>query len=223
MTKIRVIALVLASVCAATAQKDFLTADEVDKIREVQEPNQRLQLYVLFARQRIDQLKQAVAKEKKGRSLMIRELLEDYSKIIDAIDTVSDDALKRKVDITLGAAAVSRAEKSFFETLSKIEETHPHDFELYDVAFKEAFDNTKDSIDQASSDLAARREQVIEKAAEEKAAVKSVLTKDEVKERAQEQKKVEPVEGARKPPTLYKKGEKPADPPVATKPPGQQP
>src|SRR5579863_4446747 len=114
-------AAILASGLPAFAQRDFLTADEVEKIREAQEPNMRLKLYVLFARQRIDQLQQQIAKDKKGRSAMVRELLEDYSQIIDAIDTVSDDALKRKLDIAAGVAAVADAEKKMVAILQKIE------------------------------------------------------------------------------------------------------
>ena len=212
MKLIRMLGVSLAFAVVALAQKDFLTADEVDRLREIQEPNERLQLYVHFAKQRIDQLKQAVAKEKKGRSVAIRELLEEYSQIIDAIDTVSDDALKRKRDIALGAAAVSKAEQAFLETLGKIEESHPKDFELYDVAFREAYENTKGSIGQATSDLATRQAEVVDKADKEKEAVKAVLTPAEVKERAKEEKKVEAPEGVRKPPTLYKKGETPPKP-----------
>lgn len=224
MKLLRTTALFLAAVCAATAQKEFLTADEVDKVREIQEPNQRLQLYVLFARQRMDQLKQAIAKEKKGRSLQVRELLEQYAQIIDAIDMVSDDALKRKVNIDLGAVAVSRAEKDFLAVLNKIEENKPHDFELYDVAFKDALENTKDSIDQASGDLAAHQQEVIDKAERDKAAVRSVMTAQELKERKAEDKKATPDAdpNARKPPTLYRKGEKPSETGTTpTKPPAQ--
>src|SRR5580658_2235118 len=113
MKLIPVCVLTLASVACAFGQKDFLTSDEVEKVREAQEPNERLKLYVLFARQRMDQLQQLLAKDKKGRSVMARELLTDYVSILDAIDTVSDDALKRHATLTEGTAAVGTAEKRF--------------------------------------------------------------------------------------------------------------
>jgi len=101
---------ILAGVVPALAQRDFLTEDEVEKVREAQLPNDRLKLYALFAKQRLDQLQRLLEKEKKGRSLAARELLEDYSGIIDAIDTVSDDALKRGVDIGEGTVAVTTSD-----------------------------------------------------------------------------------------------------------------
>src|SRR5580704_8531663 len=126
------ILLIASSALPVFAQREFLTSDEIEKIREAQEPNMRLKLYVVFARQRIDQLQQQIAKDKKGRSAIVRELLEDYTQIIDAIDTVSDDALKRKVDIALGVAAVADAEKKMIAVLQKIEDSQPHDLDMYE-------------------------------------------------------------------------------------------
>src|SRR5580692_5531098 len=148
--------LVLAGSCPALAQRDFLTSDEVEKVREAQAPNDRLKLYALFARQRLDQLQRLLEKEKKGRSLAARELLEDYSSIIDAIDTVTDDALKRKVDVIEGKNAVTESEKRFLAQLQKIKDRNPADIDLYDVALKEAIASTSDSIDLASEDTASR-------------------------------------------------------------------
>src|SRR5206468_12588499 len=150
-----------------------------------------------------------IAKDKKGRSLAVRQLLEDYSQIIDAIDTVSDDALKRKADIALGAAEVATAEKTFLAQLRKIEESQPHDLDMYEVSLKDAIETTSDSISTASEDLGRRSATVTAKAEEEKKKIESLSTPEQVKEKKKEEAKAEIGTPKRKPPTLYRPGEKP--------------
>ena len=103
------ISLIFAA-CGFAQERDFLTADEVDQVREAQEPNLRLKLYVLFARQRIAVLQQYLSKEKPGRSALIHDTIEDYTHIIEAIDTVADDALVRKLPLDIGMKEVAAAE-----------------------------------------------------------------------------------------------------------------
>ena len=109
----------LAAPLAAQQQRDFLTVDEGDQIREAQDPNERLALYVHFARQRLSQVDHWLAKEKPGRSVLIHDALDDYANIIDAIDTVADDALQRRVDIKVALKNVSVAESEMLQRLQK--------------------------------------------------------------------------------------------------------
>jgi hypothetical protein len=223
MKFITVCLLALTGALSAFAQRDFLTNDEVEKVRDAQEPNERLKLYVLFARQRMDQLQQLLTKDKKGRTAEARELLSDYSSIIDAIDTVSDDALKRHVAVAEGTAAVAAAEKRFLGQLQKISDNPPGDAGLYEISLKEAIAATSDSIGLSQDDPSKRAAELVADAEKEKKAVKSITraedslgkTADEIAaDNAKDAKVQAQVDGKpkRKPPTLYRPGEVPANP-----------
>lgn len=199
----------LITVASFAQTRDFLTADEIDQIREAQEPNARLVVYVTFARQRISLLNQLLSKEKPGRSALIHDTLEDYTHIIEAIDTVADDALKRKVALVEGMKLVAAAEKDMLETLQKIEESEPKDMPRYEFALKTAIDTTSDSKDLSEEDLATRAGSVVATDQKEKEARDAMLgTKEKEAKQTAEKKE---TETKRKAPTLYKPGEKPAD------------
>ncbi len=191
------------------AQRDFLTADETDQIREAQDPNARVQLYVKFARQRVDQVEQLLSKEKPGRSALVHDLLDDYGKIIDAIDTVTDDALKRKRDVALGVAALQQSERQLLGQLQKIADKHAKDEDRYEFALKQDIDTTRDSLETAGEDLGHRAGEI--EAAERKAAKEreAMMTPTEVAEKKQTDQKE--AAQKKKAPSLYGAGEKPQD------------
>jgi hypothetical protein len=207
-------AIMLAGI-PAFADKDFLTSDEVEKVREAQDPNDRLKLYVLFAKQRLNQLQRLLEKDKKGRSLLARELLEDYTTIIDTLDTVSDDALKHGADNSLGANAVRDAEHGFLTQLQAIKDRAPADLDMYKSALTEALAATSDSLDLSQEDPTSRAATLNDKDKKEKDEAESVIAAEDAKGKP-------PVNGAksddaktddgkpkRKPPTLYRTGEAP--------------
>lgn len=187
------------------SEHDFLTADEIDQVREAQEPNARLQLYTQFARQRIALVEQLVSKEKSGRSGMIHDTLEDYQKIIEAIDTVADDALKRQTPINEGVAAVASAEKQMLASLQKIQGMTLPDMSRFDFALEQAVGTTQDSIDLASEDLGARSTEVAAKGAREKKQREESMSEGELAASKDADKKA--AEKKRKAPTLLKPGE----------------
>ncbi len=188
-------------------ERDYLSADEIDQVREAQDPNDRLVLYIKFAQERLGILEQILAKEKPGRAAFIHDTIEDYSKIIDAIDTVADDALKRKVDLSKGMAVVASAEKDMAARLKKIEDSEPKDIARYRFVLQNAIETTQDSADLSAEDLSTRATEVVAKDKKEQQELNSLKgTKEVAQEKAADQK-TEGDKPKRKPPTLLRKGE----------------
>src|SRR6185312_16014841 len=151
----------------AFAEHDFLTSSETDQVREVQEPVARIKLYLTFAKQRLDQIQSMLAKNRAGE---IRQLLEDYTAIVDAIGSVSDDALARKLDLTLAPPIIIEGEKTFLGQLNRMQASAPSDLEMYNFELKDAIEATSDSIDAAGEDLGERGKEVNAKVESERKA-----------------------------------------------------
>jgi len=191
------------------AQKDFLTEDEIERVRLIQEPNERLKLYLLFARQRVDQLDQLFSKEKAGRSVLIHDLLDQYARIIEAMDIVVDDALRRGLLVEEGITSVMSSQRKMLEKLEKFATLEAKDLSRYEFALTTAIETTRDSITSSEEDLAARGKRVVEASKREKVQRESMLSIAEKEEKSAAEKKAEgdPKLKSRKPPTLRKKGE----------------
>ena len=190
--------------------RDFLTTDEANQIRNVQEPNDRMALYIHFAKQRLDQISQLVQTNKPGRSALIHDLLEDYTKILDALGSVSDDALKHHYDLTKGNTVMKHDSTEMLEQLQKIQDSAPKDIARYDFVLMDAINATSDSL-VAAREAPADREAEI--AAEEKKAKEDRLAnmtpQDAAAERAADKKKAdEAADKKKKAPTLLRPGEK---------------
>ncbi len=199
--------LFLLSAAPAAAQRDFLTADEVDQIRLAQEPDLRIQFYQKFAEQRISMLEQLLSQKKTGRSGVVHDTLEQYTQIIEAIDTFIDDALARKKPVT-SLEALTKAQREMLAKLERIKESNPADLERYQFVLDNAIDTTRDSIEMSEVDLKTRTQAVEQQESEIRKERQKLMTperqaearKQEEKERAAEKKK----------PSLYRKGEKEA-------------
>lgn len=194
------------------AQKDFLNTDEADQLREVQDPDLRLQLYLRFAQQRVDQLDQLMAKPKTGRSGMIHDLLEQYALIIEAIDTYIDNAIKRQKPITT-MTQVARTEREMLAQLEKFGEMNAPDKSRFQFALEQAIDTTRDSAEMSEQDIKTRTRDVETREVDirkEREALVTPERKDEIKK---EQAKIDAektgVPVGKKKPTLYRKDEKP--------------
>lgn len=210
----RILLMLLLFAAPLAAQKDFLTADEADQVRLAQDPDERLTLYVKFARQRVSLLQQLFAKQKTGRSGLIHETLEQYTDIIDAIDQFIDNSIhKQKPPATMGE--VAKAEKEMSTELAKFAELDPPDKGRYQFALDQAIETTNDSIEVNEQDLRTRTHEVETREAELKKQREEMLTpqgKEEAKkEAARVASEKQGVPAGKKKPSLLRAGEKLGD------------
>lgn len=186
--------------------RDFLTPNEVDQVRQAQDPNDRLTLYIHFARQRMDLVEQYLSKDKPGRSIFIHNALDDYNNIIDAIDSVADDALRHNRPIDKGMVAVAGSEKEFLDKLNKIQDSQPKDLDRYQFVLSQAIDATSDSHELSLEDSNKRTGELAATDAKEKSEREAMMSKEEQKDRKKAAANEE--EKKKKIPSLLRPGEK---------------
>lgn len=195
--------------------RDFLSTDEVEQVRLTQEPNARLMLYNKFAEARVLQVEDLLKNEKPGRSVLIHDLLEDLVDILDTIDTVADDALMNNMDIAAGMQDVVKRHTVLAGKLKQIDQMELNDRGRYQFQLQMALDTVNDSLELAQEDLAKRKVDVLAKDKAEKVEREALRTPQDVAERKEaDMKQAEhdkKTGRTRKPPTLYKPGEKPGD------------
>jgi hypothetical protein len=142
---------------------------------------------------------------------MIHDALEDYSKILDAIDTVADGAAAKKTDIKQGLNLVANTYKALLPELKKIETSHPKDFDRYEFALTQALETTSDSLDLANEDLGKRGADVEAKQEKAKKAIQAEISPAGGVKAAEDQQKADDAKTddppKRKPPTLMRPGE----------------
>lgn len=108
--------LILAATSAAAQRhRDPLTQPEIDQIRDASwEPQQRLALYVKFARERLVKLEQMRADAKtKDRAQQTHDMLDDFLLIYDELNDNIDTYTDRKDDIRKPLKLVIDADTEF--------------------------------------------------------------------------------------------------------------
>ena len=203
----KLLLVLLCAILPIAAQKDFLTGDEVDQIRLVQEPNERLKLYMLFAKQRVDQIDSLLKREKPGRSALLHDLLDDFTKIIEAADTVADDGIRRKIALDEGLMAVIKSERAFADRLGKVKAAAPKDLARYELVLDTAVETLTDSIEIAQADIKDRSTKIATREENERKERETLMGDKELAAKKVEEKKEAATEKKRQAPTLKRKGE----------------
>lgn len=149
--------LALLTVLPVVAQRkmghDPLNPLETDKLRDTaQEPNQRLKLYVGFARDRITKIDQLVADPKaQDRASQLHDLLADFAILVDEIADNVDTYHGEHWDIRKSLKLVIEGDSEFQVKLRTLSEAlrNAADAEHYKFVLQDAIESLNNSADDA--------------------------------------------------------------------------
>ena len=139
----------------ASAQKhrDPLTQPEIDQIRDASwEPQQRLTLYVQFARTRLAKLEEMRNDPKtKDRPRQTHDLLADFQLLYDELNDNIDTYVDRKDDIRKPLKSIIAADTEFqakLRALKDAADVKPDEYRDYEFVLTNAID----TVDSSSND-----------------------------------------------------------------------
>ncbi|MBI4458647.1 MAG: hypothetical protein HY648_01140 [Acidobacteria bacterium] len=143
------IPLVLCALFSAVptlAAEDFLTTQEVDAVRDAQDPPKRIVLYLDFAQRRLDAVRTNLASRKSDFGKAVQKNLREYALILEALDTAIEDARERRVPLDKPLAEVERRGGEFLKFLQGLRAKSSPGWSDYRFTLEEAVAMTEDEI-----------------------------------------------------------------------------
>ncbi len=147
-------AALAAPVSAAAPQREFLSDSEIGQLREVQDPSDRIRLYMTFAKDRLDALDKELARESAERAGAIHDLLSEYDRIVDAAGDTVDLAATRHALVRKGLAVAVKEMPEFLKRLRAVEAKNPKDIEEYRFILEQAIETTVSGLEDFKGELA---------------------------------------------------------------------
>ena len=189
----------------ALAQKpDYISDEEEDKIREAQEPSERIEVYLTLAQSRLDRIEGFRSKPmdpQYDNGAYIDHLLDEYISLTDDLKNWIQDQYDRQGDMRKGLRKVLEMGPKQLHDLGRIQDSPDAYTVDYVKSLGEAKDDLTDALDGATKALA-EQVKVLGELKDEKAEAQS--EKDRLKEekkRTEEEKKLRKKERKQAPPS----------------------
>jgi len=140
---------VSAAPSAALGQRDFLTPQEVDDVRDTQEADKRILLYLEFAQRRVDAVKQALATTNPRRGQAVRKNLSEYNLILEALNHTREDARENRIVVEKALKEVEKRGREFAEYLELLRSESSPGYADYRFTLEEALAMTEEEVAEA--------------------------------------------------------------------------
>lgn len=135
-------------------QRDYLSEEEADKIRDARIPSAKVKLFLNFAADRLKkfqyELDRTSAEYRKDETL--NGLLNAYSGCIDDAADIISLSMEKQEDIRAGVKDMQSRAKEFLGTLKKIQSTG-RDLDAYKETLDDAIEGTQDALQDIQNDL----------------------------------------------------------------------
>ena len=138
--------LISARAQPALAQDDFLTRGEVDEVRDAQEPDKRLALYLIIAQRRIDAVKAVLSSKKSGAGRTTQKSLREYTSVLEALETSLADGREKRALKDKDLEKTKERETEFLTYLKSLNTEDSPGYEDYHFTLDEAIDVTEEML-----------------------------------------------------------------------------
>jgi hypothetical protein len=136
----------------AQEQPDFLTPIEADKIRDAQDPNDRIKLFLDFAADRLKKLQYELhlTTPQVHKEDLLNGLLSGYAGCIDEAADRIQEGREKSLQIRSAIKDMQKRGKDYLETLKTIEAANGPDLVSYKQSLDDAIAGTQDAVDEAT-------------------------------------------------------------------------
>ncbi len=137
---------------APQGKKDYLSQDEADKIRDAQDPGDRIKLYMSFAQDRLDKFEYELNRPEHEAQYddILNNLMNGYVGCVDDAADQIDVAQEKQVDIRGAVKEMKEKDTAFLAKLEKFDQATGPDFDAYRYTLEDAIEGTKEAINDAS-------------------------------------------------------------------------
>lgn len=135
------------SLGARPQQKDYLTDEEADKIRDAYTPAERIKLYITFADDRLKRFDDEVHRRANDRRRfeVLNGLLNGYAGCVDDAADQIDLAREKQLDIRASLKLMRDKDTEFLQALQQYD-TNGLDLDSYRDTLEDAIEATKDAL-----------------------------------------------------------------------------
>jgi hypothetical protein len=184
---------------------DYLTDAEIDRLRDAQEPSERIAAYLEFAQvrlERFDDYRERPVNPDYDVAGYLDTQLDQYIRITDALKDWIEDHYNHQIDMRAGLIKFLETGPHEIDQLQHIEQSSDPYSAGYHQSLMDALDDFTDALDGATKALSDQTKQFGELKREEKATAQTIQENEkEEKKRARDEGKLRKKDHEQGPPT----------------------